>query len=267
MGRKRTLPTYKKQYEALRKKGIIDKQGRNPLSRKRIQGKWTIYRLYKFYIIDKHRKTDPYFLAYSLRKRTFARIERLGPKTRVSTPSGMRTGRQFIRDIDKETERSLNKKLPGNVSPRYGRYYKSVQHVRDEFIYSLRPPIHASQLSFDSAMKRAENVTDEIVGIIDMFLKVRGALYRNHAVGSIVHYDTEHVTTASGVENPSGWIRVPWITIQNRDLIRAAMLEAFETAFMIVFKYPKGSVSVFRVDVYISTKFRGGTIDLLRARK
>ena len=265
--RARSLPSQKEQYRQLRKKGIINKQGRNPVSGRQIKGKWTIYRLYKFYVVDEHKKTDPYFQAYSLRKSTYARIEEHGPRVKVSTPAGMKTGSSFIRSQDTRTEKELLKRLPPQVTPRFGRYYKTMQHVRDEFIYSIRPPIVVSEVNYTSMMRRSEQVTREIVSIISHYLKIRGELYRNHAVGSIIHYNTDNMTTQSGQENPSGYIRVPWITIQNKSLIEAAMQEAFETAIHMIFKYPKAIVEIYRVDVYISTKFRSGNIDLIRARK
>jgi hypothetical protein len=266
MARAKTLPSQKEQYRALRKKGIINAKGRNPASGKRIQGKWTIYRLYKFYVVDRHPRTDPYFQAYSLRKATYARIEEHGAKVIVSTPKGKKTGVRFIRDEDTRTEKILTRRLPENVEPRFGKYYKTVQHVRDEFTYRIRPPINASQLNYDAAFKRATRVTSEIVGILDLFLGTRRNLYKDKAVGSIVRYKTKNIRTNTGIDNPEGWIRVPWITITNKRLVEAAMLEAFETALQIVFKYPEGVVRIDRVDVYISTKFRGGNIDLLRAR-
>lgn len=264
--RNTSLPSQKEQYQQLKKKGIIDNQGRNPVSGRKIQGKWTIYRLYKFYITDRHKKSEPYFQAYSLRKATYARIEQHGPRVKIATPEGLKTGSSFVRGQDTRTEKELIRRLPPQVTPRFGRYYKTVQHVRDEFIYSIRPPIVASEVNYTVMIKRSMQVVSEIVSIIAHYLKIRGELYRNHAVGSIVHYNTDNLTTASGVENPSGYIRVPWITIQNRSLIEAAMQEAFETAIHMIFKYPQAIVEIYRVDVYISTKFRSGNIDLIRAR-
>lgn len=261
------LPSQKEQYRALRKKGIIDKQGRNPYSKKTIKGKWTVYRLYKFYVIDKHRTTEPYFQAYSLRKATYERIERLGKKAVVSTPKGKKTGVAFIREEDERTEKKLLSKLPSHVSPVFGKYYRTVQHVRDEFIYRIRPPITVTQLNYNAAHKRSENVVSDIVGILDLFLSSRKNLYRDKAVGSIVRYRLVGIEMRTGEDHVEAWIRVPWITITNRSLISAALLEAFETCMEIVFKYPKGIVKIDRVDVYISNKFRSGNIDLLRARK
>lgn len=266
MVRAKTLPSQREQYRALRKKGIVNAQGRNPASGKRIQGKWTIYRLYKFYVVDRHPKTDPYFLAYSLRKATYARIEEHGAKVIVSTPKDKKTGVRFIRDEDIRTEKALIKRLPENVEPRFGKYYKTVQHVRDEFTYRIKPAIVASQVNYDACIRRSQKVTRDIVDILDLFLKTRGNLYRDKAVGSIVRYKTKNITTHDGTINPEAWIRVPWITITNKSLVEAAMLEAFEMALQIVFKYPEGVVRIDRVDVYISNKFRSGNIDLLRAR-
>jgi hypothetical protein len=266
MVRAKTLPSQKEQYKALRKKGIINAQGRNPASGKRIQGKWTIYRLYKFYIVDRHPRTDPYFQAYSLRKATYERIEKQGAKVIVSTPKGKKTGVRFIRDEDTRTEKALIRKLPENVDPRFGKYYKTVQHVRDEFTYRIKPAIVASQVNYDQCVKRSMKVTREIIGILDLFLSTRRSLYKDKAVGSIVRYKTKNITTHDGTINPESWIRVPWITITNRSLVEAAMQEAFETALQIVFNYPEGVVRIDRVDVYISNKFRSGNIDLLRAR-
>lgn len=262
-----SLPPQKKQIMELKKKGIITRQGTNPISGKKIQGKWTVYRLYKFYIIDKHRKTEPYFQAYSQRKAMYARIEKQGGSLQVLTPSGKKTASSFIRGEDIQTEKELTKKLPVYVSPSFGKYYRSVQHIRDEFTYSIRPPIVVSEVNYRSMLRRAEEVSRELVDIIHQYLRIRGELYRNHAVGAILFYDTDNVTTSSGLNNPSGHIRMPWITIQNYSIIEDALNECFETAFNIIFKYPKAIVEIYRVDVYISTKFRSGNIDLIRARK
>lgn len=266
MGKKRSLPSVSEQIKVLKQKKILTKDGRNPSSGRRVSTKWSVYRLYKFYVIDGNSANRPVFEAYAQQKRTFSRLEEKGDAAKVSTPRGKRSGRQYIRSIDTKTGRSLAKGLSPNVSPRFGKYYKTVQHVRDEFTYRIEPPITATQATISKANKRAGDVSDDIVSILNRFLSARRSLYRNHAVGAIVTYRTKNVETASGITNPEGYIRIPWIRIYDVDIFKTALIEGFETALDIVFKYPGGSMSIRKVDVYISTVWRGTNIDLLRAR-
>jgi hypothetical protein len=267
MSRKKTLPSPATQRKALIQKKILTKDGRNQASGKKVQSKAVIQRLYKFYITDKNPASRPYFEAYSLRKRTLSRIEREGSESSISTPRGRISGTKYVRDVDTRTGKTFEKSLPPEVSIRYGRYYKTVQHVRDEFTYRIRPSIRCNQATYSQAARRAERIVGEIVAVLRRLIKQRGSLYRDHDVGAIVRYRCHDIETRDGIDNPVGYCRVPWITVHDVDLFNVALSEAFETALNIVFKYPGGSVSVSRVDVYVSTKWRSTNLDLLRVRE
>jgi hypothetical protein len=149
---------------------------------------------------------------------------------------------------------------------RYGRHYTTVKHVRDEFIYRIQPPIRANQQIRGSAERRAERVIDDIIRICNLMFSERRELYRNHAFGAIIMYRTNNIETNTGVSNPKGYIRAPWTRLPDIDLFRIALTEGFDTAFDILYKYPGGMIIIYRVDVYLSTLWKGTNIDFSRIR-
>jgi hypothetical protein len=248
------------------RKNILTKDGRNPASGKKINAPATIARLYKFYITDNNPPSVPVFRAYAQQKKAYERLEERPQTITFSSPSGKKTGASYLKQYDRNTISRVKRSLPDNVSPRFGKYYKTVKHVRDEFTFRIRPPIKVNQATQGRAEHRAETVSQQIADIINAMYTTRKALYSHHAMGAIIAYHTSNIETMTGVSNPDGYIRVPWTRFPKIDFFRHNMVMGFDTAIGIVFNYPGGTVTIYKVEVYISTIFRGTNIDHLRIR-
>jgi hypothetical protein len=220
-----------------------------------------INRLYSFY----HRKplSTPFAEAYGMEKRAYSYIEKRGGEYVLASPKGYVSAKKYIKKMDLSTQKEIV--APPHVEIKFNHYYKSVQHVRDEFIYVIQPPVIASVAGMNKALKRVEiDVIPNILQIIKSLIRARKALYRNHDIGAICHYETKGVETSTGVSNPTAYTRVPWIQIQHLRLFEESLFDAIKTAFDIVYNYKGSSVTLFRIDVYISTPWRASAFDMLR---
>lgn len=228
----------------------------------------TVNRLYSFY----HRNplSTPRNLAYGYPERLEKKIMRYGAKAVIRTPKGKITGKQYVRSRAKSSQKEVRDLLPGYITPKFGMYYSKVKHVRDEFIYIIKPRIISTRTNKRQTLRKLQSVViPDIVFYLSIFLEKRAYLYKHHDIGALLHYDTSNFTTASGVENPSGYTRMPWITVYNNDMVAEALFEAFQGALHIFDtvsgKASRGAtIELFRVDIYISTKEKATTFDELR---
>ncbi len=202
-----------------------------------------------------------------------------------TTPKGKITAEQFkksegyqriqIKAEDKKTKEEIIQKLPYRFQGRqiFNHYYSWVKHVRDEFTYSIRPPIVAtnSKASIDHAKKQFQTeVYPEIADLVDNLIKYRGSIYRDHDFGALLYYDTFQMVTASGEHNPKGYIRVGWTAVEHKERFLKGVLEAVERALLVLSSASasaKSYLKITRIDIYVSTKTRATKTDLMRVDK
>lgn len=259
--RKKVKVSYTKKLAWLRKRHIIVKKGK--------VAKTTVNRLYTKFKIQKMPLSTPRDVAMGMGKRLERKIERYGADAVIRTPKGKITGKRYVRNIARTSQKQVRRDLPNYISPTFGIKYKN-QHVRDEFVYTIRPPIVTTRSGIPKTKTYLrKTLIPDILFYLKIFLEKRGYLYKHHDIGALVFYNTNKFTTANGIVNPSGYARMPWIAIRSYSIIEDELFKAFNQALHIFDttsgKASRGaSIELYRVDVYISTKERATTFDELR---
>jgi hypothetical protein len=179
--------TYDQKLSWLRKNHIVLKKEKISQS--------TVNRLYSFY--QRNPLSTPRNLAYGLPKRIEKTLER---QQSFRTPKGKITAKEYVQNFDEITQKDLEKQLPpAVVSSTFNKYYSKVKHVRDEFIYIIRPPITATASTMNRAIKEANvMVMPDIHSIISLTWQKRKNLYANHDFGALIYYNTNNLETADG---------------------------------------------------------------------
>lgn len=223
----------------------------------------TINRLYSFY--HKNPLSTPYSQAYGMQKRMHRYIEKTPEIYKIKTPKGRITTKKYIHQIDKETKKEALDLIPSYVNVDFNRYYPTVKHLRDEMRFVIKPPIKACVANMSKSLKRVSNeVIPLIIDTIKIIVKKRSFFYSGYDIGALCHFDSSDIETEGGVTDPSFYTRVAWIDINNLSLFSDSVFEAIKKGFDKVYDYKGSSVTLFRIDVYISTKWKASQVDMLR---
>jgi len=257
------LPSVEEQKRILKKKGIN-------IGRARTKG--SVYRLYNYYITQKHPKSTPRIYAYAMEKRLLQRIDSAPEPDKVEVRTG--TGRKvpvrnFIRRMDRESQKEFERSLPPNMSFQYGKRFRTVDKVRDFGVYEILPPIKANLVTVDHARKRAQQVVDELITIIHIAQWRRGRFYKNYDVGGRIIAEGHNFDIRDGPQNPPIVVSLPWTGLYKDDWLfqKSFMAEGFENVFKTLFGYSeKASVTITRVELKFSTDRRPSNVDRLRSR-
>jgi hypothetical protein len=259
------LPSTEQQVAALKKKGINIGRART---------KWTIYRLYNFYITQHHPKTTPVTYAYATSKKTFSSIEqsKTPEKMMVRTGTGKKvSARNLIRKLDQTNRKEFERSLPRNVSFQYGRTYRTVDKVRDQGTFIIDPPIAATVLTLDHAHKRAEQVISQLLDVIHLAQRFRGRFYKDYVVGGKIVAEGRNFDTSDDMpKNPPIVVSMPWTGLYREDFMfhRMFMDQGFEDVFKVLHAtsaQDKAKVIIYRVELKFSTNRRPSNTDRLRS--
>jgi len=260
------LPSLDAQKKALEKKGIIIGRARTPR---------VVNRLYRYYIRQRHPASDPRDYAYGMRTRVEQRIERSTRPERmtVATGAGKRVPvKTIIRKREQMSIREFERALPPNVSFHYGKTFRTVDKIRDYGVFQIIPPIRASVLTIEKARKRARSVTEEIIAVIHLAQRLRGAFYKNYDVGGKIIAKGRNFETHDEMgKNPSIVVSLPWTGLHRPDDYFRMMLmdQGFEEVLQALYAksaQEKASVTILRVELKFTTDKRPSNIDRLRSQ-
>lgn len=257
------LPAIEEQKRLLKKKGI---------NIGRAKTKSSVYRLYNFYITQKHPKSAPRFQAYATTKRFEAALiaSEKPEQMHVRTGTGKRIKAQrLIRTFDKESREDFNRALPPNVTFQYGKTYKTVDKIRDQGIYLIEPPIRATVMTLDQAQKRAQLVTDDLIAIVHAAQRTRGRFYKDYSVGGKIIARGKHFQTDEGLASVDIVIPFPWTGLYREDFLfqRTFMDQGFNDVLKTlnnVSAQENAVVIIERVEIKFSTNRRPSNVDRLR---
>lgn len=259
------LPSTDAQITALKKKGI---------NIGRAKTKWSVYRLYNFYITQKHPKSTPRYQAYATQKRLMSRIDTAEHPEKITIRTG--TGQKIkassiIKRYDRESREEFERSLPPNISFQYGKKYRTVDKVRDHGIYIIQPPIEATVVTLDHARKRAMQVTQELIDIIHIAQRTRRRFYQNYDVGGRIVAEGRNFDTSDDMpKNPPIVVSFPWTGLFRPDdmFYGTFMEQGFDDVFKALHAtsaQDKAKVIIYRVELKFSTDKRPSNIDRLRS--
>jgi hypothetical protein len=259
------LPSKKEQLRLLKKKGINIGRARTT---------WSVYRLYNYYITQRHPKSSPRYLAYGTGKQFERRIETAKEPEKILVRTG--TGKKVsaasvIRRLDKESQKEFERELPSNVTFTYGKRYTANDKIRDPGIYQILPPIKASVLTIEQARKRAQLVTDDIINIIHIAQRTRKRFYVNYDIGGNIIAEGRNFNISGGPKNPPIIVTFPTTGLYRDDhyFQRALMDQGFEDVFKALYAVSaqdKAVIIIYRVELKIITDRRPSNISRLRSR-
>jgi len=267
MGRR--LPSQKTQRAQLRKKGI---------DVRRVKGKWTLYRLYNFYITQHHTKSEPKYLAYSTSKRLEARVQKMAEpeKMKVTTGSGKRIPYKKLilkerQRIDRDTEATL---LP-NMSVRLNRHLGWSRKMLDVLRIQIGETF--TEDSYKKQLKKLEHyVHENVMPAIEKMMEIRKKYYvqGEHLIGMKINFVTTEgmkTTDDTGMEvmvnefhstvvyNPLDY------TTHRMQHLEMRLLEAIERGALKVFDYKNLGVTLDNIEIAFITRGYEEGIERLRA--
>jgi hypothetical protein len=260
------LPSQQTQRSQLKKKGI---------DVGRVKGKWTLYRLYNYYVTQHHPKSDPRYLAYSTRKRFESRVmthpepERL----KVKTGSGRTIPYKTIvvrerRRIDKQTEQTL---MP-NMSVKLNRHLAWSKKMLDV----LRVEMNV-KFTEDNYRKKLDEVAhylhEVVVPAVDKMMEIRHQYYAQgeHLFGVKVNWkasDMMKTTDDTGMEVMVDEFHstVVYQPLHYKSEYRERrMFEAIERGALKVFDYKNLDVTLTNIEIAFITRGYEEGIERLRA--
>jgi hypothetical protein len=245
--------------ERLKKRGINIGRART---------RWSTYRLYNYYVTQKHPKSDPRYLAYGMQKRTLTRIEVAEHPERIQIRTG--TGRKIsaraiIRKRDRMQRKLLEREMPGNITISYSHYYKTVDKLMDWVTYHVRPPLIITIPTIEKARHRLIYVADDIINIVKKIVELRKTTYRNYVVGGRIIAYTKNITTTDGEENPQINVSIAWVHIDRIENLQGSLQEGFNSLIKPLYNYGgKAMIVMTAVDLKFTTNERALNIDRLR---
>jgi len=170
------------------------------------------------------------------------------------------SGKEYVQTVEKETRQPETDYIQWTYGQTFGTENTPLK-VRDTLIYNIEPAETATEITMNAALKNMRKHIHDIWELFHLNYRSRKSLYRGKVTGALVYYHTEGVTSEDGVTNPEGFTTVQWNTLAK---LRPEIYRASQIAYDIVYRYKGSSVSIYRVEVYISTRKKATQMDLLR---
>jgi len=263
------LPPQKTQRTRLRKKGI---------DVKRVTTKWTLYRLYNYYITQRHPKSDPKYLAYATGKRLEARVQKMKEpeKLRVTTGSGKRIPYKKLIlkeriDIDRATQETLMPNMSVTLNRHLGWSKKMLDVLRVQIGETFTEDNYQKKLK-----DLAHYVHEVVMPAIEKMMEIRKKYYTQgeHLIGMKINFvtsDSMKTLDDTGMEvmvnsfhstvvyNPLDY------TDQRMQKLEQRLIEAIERGALKVFDYKNISVTLENIEIAFITRGYEEGIERLRA--
>lgn len=197
------LPSTDEQKRLLKKKGI---------NIGRAKTKWSVYRLYNFYITQKHTKSTPRYLAYATSKRFEQRLAETEHPERIKVRSG--TGkfvslRRRTLHSEKRSKEDIEAAFSNKIDVDLGNWYPTVRRTRDLIRLNYKKFFYEKGVKFDyikatqdtivpAVIRAYTKITPIIASIIEYTIKKRGSVYSTHQVSIQALGRTVHLVVYKG---------------------------------------------------------------------